>query len=168
MWKKHKFLVGRFNFRSSSWLAFFSDVQFAAYLLNWLIFFAGLCDGFIPSLDLNSLTREQLITFLAHATSEFRGISEKFSSQSLLDNLQFLKSGNQATRIDAAQFPFVKANKPFDDLGAIEMNTHIQLAEAINSLLTSTEKMKLHFMLSILSTSVGCLILFGYPLPFQV
>lgn len=63
---------------------------------------------------------------------------------------------------------FLATNGPYLCRGAISMDLHTLAAKAIDALITKSEQSELALMLNILSTSVGCFLTAGYPMPFQV
>ena len=52
--------------------------------------------------------------------------------------------------------------------GALDMNLHTIVAEALGKLITDTERLQAHLMLRVLSTSLGCYMVTGFPAAFQV
>lgn len=62
----------------------------------------------------------------------------------------------------------LRSKETFLRLGGIRANTHVNFCDSVQRLCTKDEKLQLYLVLKLLSTSIGTLLLTGFPFAFQV
>ena len=105
--------------------------------------FSAIVDAFIPSYTVNECSDEEILKVL-------KSISPLLPLENLATNVS-----------DISKF------RSFLCAGAIQYGTHKHAAEALENVCTKENKQQLSTILSLLSTSVGSLLLTGMLIPFQ-
>jgi len=104
----------------------------------------AICDAFVPSLETSDLTLDKL-----------------FAATDAID------PGLRKHCITIDQST-IKEHRDYLLRGALDINLHWVVADAIGKLVTKEERFQVALMLKVLSTSAGCYMVTGYPVAFQV
>mmetsp|Transcript_11168 Transcript_11168/g.18288 ORF Transcript_11168/g.18288 Transcript_11168/m.18288 type:complete len:515 (+) Transcript_11168:80-1624(+) len=106
----------------------------------------AICDAFIPGLRAGELSEQAIWEALD-------AIHPKIRESGLFDAGEFLKDKDRQTYLQR---------------GALDLRVPITACELLQRALTKQEQSKIYVLLKILSTSLGCMLVTGYPVPFPV
>uniref|UniRef100_A0A7S3HD47 4Fe-4S ferredoxin-type domain-containing protein n=1 Tax=Spumella elongata TaxID=89044 RepID=A0A7S3HD47_9STRA len=103
----------------------------------------AICDAFFPSLETSDLTLDKLFTATDAIDPGLRKHCIKIDQSTIKEHRDYLLRG------------------------ALDINLHWVVADAIGKLVTKEERFQVALMLKVLSTSAGCYMVTGYPVAFQ-